>query len=320
MWRKNRNPNPGLPGRGVDLNRNYDFLWSSGIGTSSSSTSETYKGSGPFSEPETRNVRYLLNTYTNTRMLVDVHSFSELALFPWGDDDNQSTNPSMSFENHIFDGLRGTRGDTRYREYIPSEDATWFSTNGTRIRDAIAAVRGRRYTLEQSVGLYPTSATSEDYAFARHFEHPARKRVRALTLETGREFQPAFPEAQHVMNEGSAGVLESCVVNLCYNTYRAVSSALRLAAGRQDAAAQATGTFGSNCYRSTLRKSWKSSTPIQSIPRRRPQSLLGWRNKGMPKWLSRNRQPNLFFAAGRPVSWMKVRRCFARSFSSVVTT
>ena len=32
-WRKNKNPNPGLPHRGVDLNRNYDFLWDSGIGT-----------------------------------------------------------------------------------------------------------------------------------------------------------------------------------------------------------------------------------------------------------------------------------------------
>ena len=32
-WRKNKNPNPGLPQKGVDLNRNYDFLWDSGIGT-----------------------------------------------------------------------------------------------------------------------------------------------------------------------------------------------------------------------------------------------------------------------------------------------
>ena len=36
-WRKNRNPNAGVdPAHpGVDLNRNFDFLWSSGIGTSS---------------------------------------------------------------------------------------------------------------------------------------------------------------------------------------------------------------------------------------------------------------------------------------------
>src|SRR6476659_669164 len=34
MWRKNRNPNSGLPCKGVDINRNYEFLWPSGIGTS----------------------------------------------------------------------------------------------------------------------------------------------------------------------------------------------------------------------------------------------------------------------------------------------
>ncbi len=53
-WRKNRNPNPGKPCRGVDLNRNFDFLWSSGIGTSTNSCSQTYRGAAPFSEPETR--------------------------------------------------------------------------------------------------------------------------------------------------------------------------------------------------------------------------------------------------------------------------
>ena len=86
MWRKNRNPNSGLPGKGVDLNRNYDFLWSSGIGTSSDSTADIYKGNGPFSEPETRNVRAILDEYPNIRLLLDVHSYSELVLYPWGDD------------------------------------------------------------------------------------------------------------------------------------------------------------------------------------------------------------------------------------------
>ena len=32
-WRKNRNPNPGHEHQGVDLDRNYGFLWDSGIGT-----------------------------------------------------------------------------------------------------------------------------------------------------------------------------------------------------------------------------------------------------------------------------------------------
>ena len=52
-WRKNRNPNtPADPLHpGVDVNRNFDFLWNSRIGTSTTPSSETYRGSGPFSEP-----------------------------------------------------------------------------------------------------------------------------------------------------------------------------------------------------------------------------------------------------------------------------
>lgn len=218
MWRKNRNPNLGLPGKGVDINRNYDFLWSSGIGTSSSSTSDTYKGTGPFSEPEARNVRHLLDAFPNVRMMLDVHSFSQLVLYPWGDDNIQTTNPAMNFQNPVFDGLRGVLGDSAYQEYMPPNDATWYPAHSVRIRDAIAAVRGRMYTAEQSIGLYSTTGTSDDYVFTRHFVDATKHRVRGFVIETGTEFQPAFPEAGRVMEDASAGVLEACVINYCLNT------------------------------------------------------------------------------------------------------
>ena len=56
-WRKNMNPNPNLPCKGVDINRNYDFLRKSNIGTSSNSCDEIFRGNAAFSEPETRNDR-----------------------------------------------------------------------------------------------------------------------------------------------------------------------------------------------------------------------------------------------------------------------
>ena len=98
-WRKNRRVNPGSSYKGVDLNRIYDFLWSSGIGTSSSSSSDIYKGSVAFSEPETRYVKWMLDHHSNIVCFADVHSYSPLILYPWGDDDNQTTNPSMNFQN-----------------------------------------------------------------------------------------------------------------------------------------------------------------------------------------------------------------------------
>ena len=214
-WRKNRNPNPGLSCMGVDINRNYDFLWSSGIGTSGSDCSDIFKGQSAFSEPETRNVRHLLDNYSNICCMMDVHSYSQLVLYPWGDDDNQTTDTTMNFRNASYNGLRGTSGDSIYREYIPQRDADWFANTGIAVRDAIAAVRGRTYTVEQGILLYPTSGTSDDYAYSRDFVDPARRRVLAYTLETGTEFQPPYSEALEVIREGSSGIIEFCIACLC---------------------------------------------------------------------------------------------------------
>ena len=214
-WRKNRNPNPGQPCKGVDLNRNYDFLWASGIGTSAAACSDVFKGATAFSEPETRNVRSLLQNHPNIDCMMDVHSYSELVLYPWGDDENQSTDPAMNFQNPAYDGLRGTAGDALYKEYIPAADADWLHSTGERVRDAIAAVRGRVYTVEQSIYLYPTTGTAHDYAYSRHIIDVNTHRVFAYTLETAREFQPADAEAQNVISEISSGFTEFCIACLC---------------------------------------------------------------------------------------------------------
>jgi len=66
---------------GVDANRNFDFLWSSGIGTSADPEQLIHKGPAAFSEPESRNVRWLLDTHEHIGYLVDVHSYGELILY-----------------------------------------------------------------------------------------------------------------------------------------------------------------------------------------------------------------------------------------------
>jgi carboxypeptidase T len=211
MWRKNRNPNPGEHCQGVDLNRNFDFLWSSGIGTSSDACSEIFKGKQAFSEPETRNVRYLLNTYQNISIMLDIHSYSELILYPWGDDEIQTTTPTMNFHNAVYNGLRGKVGDTSYKEYMPKADLEWFTSTCKRVKDAIKAVRGRTYTVQPSIGLYPTTATSDDYVYSSHFLNSGARKILAGTLETGREFQPPYSEALNIMAEVSAGLIEFCL-------------------------------------------------------------------------------------------------------------
>ncbi|HEX6702660.1 MAG TPA: M14 family metallopeptidase [Gaiellaceae bacterium] len=215
-WRKNRAHHAGTTCVGVDLNRNFDFLWSSGIGTSTDPCEyQIYRGPTAFSEPESRNVRHLLDTFPHVECMIDVHSFSEDFLYPWGDDENQSSNTSMNFMNPAFDGMRGVPGDVTYKEYIPQTDWDWFVRTGKRVTDAINAVRGRTYVPKESIGLYPTSGTSDDYAYARHFVDGSKRRVYAFTLETGREFQPVYSEALQIIDEVSAGLVEFCLACIC---------------------------------------------------------------------------------------------------------
>src|SRR5262249_40444608 len=97
-WRKNRNSNVGMNSIGVDINRNFDFLWSSGIGSSFVPVDDTYKGPAAFSEPETRNVQWLLDR-SKADLFLDIHGPSGVLLYLWGDAADQSFDASMSFLN-----------------------------------------------------------------------------------------------------------------------------------------------------------------------------------------------------------------------------
>ena len=48
------------------------------------------RGPSAASEPETRNVTWLLDQYPTVTDFIDVHSFGEKILYNWGDDDDQS--------------------------------------------------------------------------------------------------------------------------------------------------------------------------------------------------------------------------------------
>lgn len=210
-WRKNRRLS-GLPGggEGVDLNRNFDFLWSSGIGTTTDATQFTYKGPESFSEPEARNVRWLLDTHEHIGYFVDVHSFGELILYSWGDDENQDDSPAQSFLNPAFDGLRGLVGDSAYREFMGGDDQATLVDLAQGMNAALNEVRGTSYTVDQAVGLYPTSGASDDYAFSRHRVDAARRKVYGFTIEFGQQFVPPYVEMRRIMADVAAGLTELC--------------------------------------------------------------------------------------------------------------
>ena len=118
---------------------------------------ETYVGTRAASEPETRNVIWLLDRFPNIRYFVDLHSYGETILHSWGTDENQSRDPRMSFRNRAYDGKRGLIHDDVYREYMPAADEKAAVRMGRHMAGAIRLVRGRKYRVQQSVGLYPTA-------------------------------------------------------------------------------------------------------------------------------------------------------------------
>jgi hypothetical protein len=83
MFRKNRRLN-GDGSYGVDLNRNFGFQWGyDNSGSSPTPSSETYRGTAPFSEPEIQAMRDFVNT-KNFKTTLNYHTYSNLLLYPWG--------------------------------------------------------------------------------------------------------------------------------------------------------------------------------------------------------------------------------------------
>jgi len=68
---------------GVDLNRNYDATWCES-GSSHSSYSDTYCGTGPFSEPESQAMKKFVEARKNLKTLQSYHSYASLIMYPWG--------------------------------------------------------------------------------------------------------------------------------------------------------------------------------------------------------------------------------------------
>ena len=82
-WRKNRRDN-GDGTYGVDLNRNYGYMWGyDDEGSSPDTGDETYRGTAAFSEPETQVIRDFCEDY-GINTCISYHSYGNLILFPWG--------------------------------------------------------------------------------------------------------------------------------------------------------------------------------------------------------------------------------------------
>ncbi len=144
FWRKNRRPNTG-GSFGVDLNRNFGYQWGiDNFGSSSTPSSETYRGTAPFSEPETQRLRdFVLSR--NFTIEIDYHTYSNLWLFPWG----YGTEPAADY--WLYRALADSA--VQHNGYIPGSAWQLYLTNGTSIDWAYGADSTNRiYSFTPEVG------------------------------------------------------------------------------------------------------------------------------------------------------------------------
>ena len=138
--RKNQNANhcPNQNGSyrqtGVDLNRNFPYVWSG----SSDQCNLTYPGASAGSEPETVAITtYVRSVFedqrgpgqndpapeTATGMFLDLHSYSELVLFPWGYTyDNAPNHDQLKTLAYKF---------AYYNNYKPQKSTALYPTDGS---------------------------------------------------------------------------------------------------------------------------------------------------------------------------------------------
>lgn len=122
-WRKNRRDN-GDGTFGIDLNRNYSYKWGyDDVGSSPDPSSLIYRGSSPFSEPETQTLRDFCVGRSFTVALT-YHSYGEMILFSWG------YAPLYTDDHDLFIALGDSLG--RGNDYLVGNTATGtiYVTNG----------------------------------------------------------------------------------------------------------------------------------------------------------------------------------------------
>jgi hypothetical protein len=147
---------------GVDPNRNYGGFWG-GPGASKSEDSDTYRGAGPFSEPETENIHWLMSTRQVATMITN-HTYADLVLRPPG-----------------------------VASAPPPPDEALLKELG----DSMAAENG--YTSQHGFDLYATTGSAEDWSYyatgglGYTFEIGRYDNIGGGSAVTGAGFHPPYP-------------------------------------------------------------------------------------------------------------------------------
>ena len=130
LWRKNLRDNDGdnkiTNADGVDLNRNYPEHWNyDDEGSNTQTSSETFRGASPASEPETQGNINLVENMADFRFAISYHSFGDLLLYTQG---WQTLTPSA--DDPVYLALTGIDSNPAVPGFNPGVGADLYTTNG----------------------------------------------------------------------------------------------------------------------------------------------------------------------------------------------
>ena len=161
LWRKNLRDNDGdgvITGNdGVDLNRNFPTKWGyDNEGSSPSIANDTFRGTGPASEPETKAMDGLLRRI-GFAFLVNYHSAAELLLYGVG---WQVSTPTP--DDLVYQALAGDDAHPAIPGYDPDISAELYTTNGDTDEHAHTAYHTLSFTPEMSTCQTASDADPDD--------------------------------------------------------------------------------------------------------------------------------------------------------------
>jgi hypothetical protein len=110
----------GFDAYGVDPNRNYAYTWGRPGSSSSDIHSQAHRGDAPFSEPESRNIAWLMTTRHITGALTH-HTYANEIIWPWANE--MGDVPDGDLFQALGSAMASYNG-YRARKYTTSEGTT----------------------------------------------------------------------------------------------------------------------------------------------------------------------------------------------------
>lgn len=207
-WRKNTDTDNGAcsaDAYGVDLNRNFSWRFGTVSGGSSSNACDaTYRGPSAVSETEVQNIiRYAIGTPGSNGvysggvlqdrrtdsgsapadyrgMLLDIHSYSQLVLWPWAYTNSAAPNagPLQTLGRRL----------AYFNQYRPVQWTGLYQADGTNTDTVYGVTGAPSYTIEMGKEFFEDCSTFESSTFPNNFaamKYAARNLQQPYTSPSG---------------------------------------------------------------------------------------------------------------------------------------